>query len=229
MIKNDGLERIAELNSTELKYYQFLPLYDLLHLGNVLSRGHAPTSGEMTWAVIDGCFIVADALSLAAIQPEGVVAAEASRAEIKVATRAAARTVGRELVEDGTEVAARALARHGAAEGAEATAVRVSRWWTVRLAGGMYRVLRRFPEALPRLSVAEIANLGRPLCARAGLRLSTWGPVRLLKEGKEVLLRIPPERGLKYLAAQAAQAGVGVVGFQKMEEHLASRRPHLEE
>jgi hypothetical protein len=38
-------------------------------------------------------------------------------------------------------------------------------------------------------------------------------------------LRIPPEKGLKYLAAQMLQASVGVVGFHKMEEHLASRRP----
>ena len=37
--------------------------------------------------------------------------------------------------------------------------------------------------------------------------------------------RIPPERGLKYVAAQMVQASVGVVGFQKMEEHMASRRP----
>jgi hypothetical protein len=28
------------------------------------------------------------------------------------------------------------------------------------------------------------------------------------------------------VGAQAVQAGVGVVGFHKMEEHLASRRPH---
>jgi hypothetical protein len=46
-----------------------------------------------------------------------------------------------------------------------------------------------------------------------------------LRDGTEVLFRIPPQRGLKYLAAQSIQAGVGVVGFQKMEEHLASRRP----
>jgi hypothetical protein len=225
LIKNDGLERVAELNSTELKYYQFLPLYDLLHLGNVLTRGHAPTSGELTWAVIDGCFVVADALSLAAVQPEGVVAAEASRTEIKAATRLAAKTVGRDLVEEETATASRNLARRGVLEGAEAATERASRWWTVRLAGGTYRVLRRFPEALPRLSLAELADLGRPLCNRAGIRLSTWGPIRLFKDGKEVLLRIPPERGLKYLAAQGAQAGVGVIGFRKMEEHLASRRP----
>jgi hypothetical protein len=75
------------------------------------------------------------------------------------------------------------------------------------------------------MNVVQLAALGRPQCQKAGLRLSTWSPVRLLKNGEEFLLRIPPERGLKYLGAQAAQAGVGVVGFRKMEEHLASRRP----
>ena len=48
------------------------------------------------------------------------------------------------------------------------------------------------PQALPRLSLTELTDLARPLCAKAGLRLSTWGPVRLLKDGKEFLLRIPP-------------------------------------
>ena len=78
---------------------------------------------------------------------------------------------------------------------------------------------------MKRLGVAEVADLGRPLCAKAGLRLTAWKPLRFLKDGQEVLRRIPPGRGLKYLAAQAVQASVGVVGFRKMEEHLASRRP----
>ncbi len=72
--------------------------------------------------------------------------------------------------------------------------------------------------------MGEIADLGRGLCLRAGVHLSTWGPLRLFKDGREILLRIPPGRGLKYLGVQAAQASVGVVGFRKMEEHLASRR-----
>ena len=224
-IKNEGLERVTALNSTELKYYQFLPLYDVLHLGNVLRRGYTPTSGELTWALVDGCFVVVDALSLATVQPEGVAAAEAARSEVKIATREAAKAIGRELVDDGTESVARALARGAAAEGVETTTDRLARWWSVRLAGGTYQVLRRFPQALPRFGVAEIAEIGRPLCARAGIRLSTWGPLHFLKNGQELLLRIPPERGLKYIAAQAAQAGAGVVAFHKMEEHLASRRP----
>lgn len=224
-IKEDGLERVSSLNQSQGSFYQFLPLYDLLHLGNVLRNGYAPTKGELTWALIDGCFVVADALSLAAVQPEGVLATEATRSQIKTATREAAKALGREAVEETATTTARLTLRRGAAEGVEAAAERLSRWWAVRAAGGTYQVLRRLPEALPKLSLGELTNLARPLCARAGLRLSTWSPVRFLKDGKEVLMRIPPGRGLKYLGAQAAQASVGVVGFQKMEEHLASRRP----
>jgi len=223
MIKTDGLKRVAALNSSELQFYQFLPLYDLQHLATVLSRGHSPTSGEMAWALVDGCFVVADVLSLSAIQPEGVAASEVARSEVKAAVRGA----GRELTEEAGALAGSSMARRGVSEGAELATERLSRWWAVRAAGGTYRVLRRFPEALGRLSVADVANLGRPLCTKAGLRLSTWGPLRFLKNGQELIRRIPPQRGIKYVAAQALQAGVGVVAFQKMEEHLASRRPQI--
>ena len=232
-IQDDGLERVAQLNDGVIRFYQFLPLYDVIHLGNVLRRGYAPTSGEMAWAVIDGCFVVADVLSLAAVQPEGALAAEAIRSEVKGAVRQGVRSAGRELAETGGESAGKALTRHragsgleqAAAEGTTAVSDRLARWWTVRSAGGVYQVLRRLPEALPQLSLGQITQMAQPLCARAGLTLTTWRPVRLLREGTEVLFRIPPQRGLKYLAAQALQAGVGVVGIQKMEEHLSSRRP----
>lgn len=221
-IRKDGLSRVTELNSSDVEFYQFLPLYDLVHLGGVLGRGHAPTSGELTWALVDGCFVVADVLSLAAVQPEGVVAAEAARSEVKAASRQAIKALGHELVEEGTEVGAKGLARRGT----EAAAERLTRWWTVRMAGGTYQVLRRLPEALGRMGVSEVADLGRPLCARAGLRLTSWAPMRFLAAtGPEILRRVPPGRGVKYLGAQALQATVGVVAFHKMEEHLASRRP----
>ena len=227
LIKKDGLNRVAELDSSEVGFAQFLPLYDLLHLANVARRGQSPTSGEMAWALIDGCFVVADVLSLATIQPEGVAASEATRAEVRTAVRRAASTVGRDAVEDATADAARLATRRGVAEGVESAAegsARLARWWAVRAAGGTYSLLRRLPEALPKLTVGEVADLGRGLSRRAGVHLSTWGPLRLFKDGREILLRIPPGRGLKYLGVQAAQASVGVVGFRKMEEHLASRR-----
>ncbi len=217
LIKTDGLERVAELNSSGVEFYQFLPLYDLVHLGSVVSRGHAPTSGELTWALIDGCFVVADALSLAALQPEGAAAAEAARAEVKSSAKQAAKMVGREAVEE----AGGALARRGT----EAASLHLSKWWAVRAAGGTYSVLRKLPEALGRLTVPEAANLGRALCAKAGYRLSTWTPVRFAKGGLEVVKAIPPAKGVKYLGVQFVSAGVGVVGFAKMEEHLKSRRP----
>ncbi len=110
-------------------------------------------------------------------------------------------------------------------EGSARLSQRLERWWAVREAGGLYQVLRQIPEAQTRLSLAQLAQMAGPIASKAGIRLSTWRPIRLLRNGTEVVLSIPPQRGLKYLAAQAAQAGVGVVGFQKMEEHLASRRP----
>ena len=98
----------------QIQFYQFLPLYDVIHLGNVVGRGYSPTTSEMTWALVDGCFVVADVLSLAAIQPEGAVAAEAIRTEVKAAVREGARSAGRELVETG--VAARRQGRGRPAE-----------------------------------------------------------------------------------------------------------------
>ncbi len=226
LIKDDGLGRVAELEKSDVEFQQFLPLYDLLHLANVARRGHSPTSGEVTWALFDAGFVILDALSLAAAQPEGVAASEAGRAEVRAAVKQAAEAAGREAVESATADAGKALGRRGVAEGLDAAtdSVRLARWWAVRAAGGTYQVLRRLPEALPKLTVAEIADLGRGLCARAGLALSTWGPLRFLKDGEEVIRRIPPGKGLKYLGLQATQATVGVVGFRKMEEHLASRR-----
>jgi hypothetical protein len=220
-IRNDGLERIASLGDQEMRYYQFLPLYDMIHLGDVLRRGYAPTTGETAWALLDACFVVTDVLSLAAIQPGAAVAVEAARSEVKATVREASRSVARETLENGVETAAKAATR----ESGDLAARRLARWWTVRAAGGLYEVLRRAPEALPRMPLAQLAAVARPLCAKAGLRLSTWAPFRLLKDGAEVVLQIPPRTGLKYLGAQMAQATVGVVGFQKMEEHLASRRP----
>jgi hypothetical protein len=233
-IRRDGLERVAQLSDGTIRFYQFLPLYDVIHLGNVMRQGYAPTSAEMTWALVDGCFVVADALSLAALQPEGAAAAEALRSEVKGAVRQGVTSAGRELAEASGESVGEAIARQeavkgierAAAEGTSTATERLARWWTVRSAGGVYQVLRRLPDALPRLSLAQLSGMAGPLCTRAGMRLSAWRPVRFLKEGAEVVMRIPPERGLKYLTAQMVQAGVGVVGFQKMEEHLRSRRPN---
>ena len=221
LIKKDGVDRVVALNSTDVQFQQFLPLYDVLHLANVMGHGQTPTSGEMTWAVVDGCFVVLDALSLAAIQPEGVVAAEAVHTEVKASVREAAKTIGREITESAGETASKTLGKRGL----EVAAEHATRWWLVRKAGGSYQVLKRMPEALPKLGVSEVAELGKALCGRAGLHLSTWGPITFLKEGAISLRNIPADRGLKYLRNQMTFAVVGEVAFKKMEEHLASRRP----
>jgi hypothetical protein len=231
-IKNDGLARVNQLNQTGVRFYQFFPLYDVIHLGNVLRKGHAPTSGEMTWALVDACFVVTDALSLAAIQPEGAIAAESIRGEVKAAVREGVKSATSELTARGARSAGKSLAAVELGSGLEQVAGhgtgtlsrQWARWWSVRSAGGLYQVLHRLPEALPHLNLAQMTQLASPLCAKAGMRLTTWRPLRLLRDGAEVVLRIPPERGLKYVSAQVIQAGVGVLGFQKMEEHLASKR-----
>lgn len=221
LIQNDGLDRVQAMNSTNVEFYQFLPLYDVVHLVHVLGSGYAPTGGELTWALIDGCFAVADVLSLTAVQPEGAAAVEVARSEIKAAVQQATRSTGREIIEQAAESGGRVAAR----EGAEASARRLARWWAVRSAGGTYSLLRRLPEAIGKLGLPEIAQLGRPLCAKAGLRLSQWAPVRFLLHGQAVFKAIPPGYGLRLARNQVLVAGVGVVAMQKMEEHLRSRRP----
>jgi hypothetical protein len=154
------------------------------------------------------------------------------RSEVKAAVREGAKTVSKDLVTAGTESAAKSLIRHqsgaalaqGAAQTGSTVSKQLARWWSVRSAGGLFQVLKRFPDALPRLSIAQLTEMAGPLASKAGLRLSRWHAVRLMKDGAEVVLRIPPQRGLKYVAAQAVQAGVGVVGIQKMEEYMKSRR-----
>ncbi len=219
-IKADGLERVAELTSTDVDYYQFLPLYDVIHLSNVIRRGHAPTWGEAAWAALDAAFVIADALSLASVQPEGAVAAEAARTELKTATRETLKTMSREAGEAAAEAGTRSLIK-GGIEGASPEVVR---WWVVRVAGGSFELLRRMPAVLPRLTLPELTELARPLCGRAGITLTRWKPLRFLRAGTEVVFPIPPRKGMKYMAEQAVHAGVGFVGFQKMEEFLASRR-----
>lgn len=204
-MKSEGLERVESLESADVSFVQFLPLYDMIHLGGVVGRGYSPTSGEMAWALVDAGFVVVDVLSLAAIQPEGAAASEAARGQVKAAVRQAAKATVRDLGENIPE--------------------RAARWWTVRQAGGTFRVLRRLPEALVKMTPTQLADLATPLARKAGLKLSSWAPVRLLVKGQEMILRIPPERGLKYVGAQMVQATVGLIGVAKMEEHLKASQP----
>ena len=176
----------------------------------------------MTWALVDGCFVVADVLSLAALQPEGVVAAEAARSRGQ--GRRPRGGPGRSAASWPRRPPRSAARPTAAREGAEATAERLSRWWAVRLAGGTYPLLRRLPEALARLSLGEIARpgppalrQGRPAAEHLGARSGSSGTA------SAVLQAIPAERGLKYVAAQVVQAGVGVVALP--QDGRASRLP----
>jgi hypothetical protein len=224
LIREDGLDRAEDLSSADTAYYEFLPLYDLLHLGNIVRKGYTPTRGEYAWAAIDASFIIADALSLTALQPQAAVAAEAARSELKSAARGAIRGAGRRASEESAELAGRSAARQAAGEATDA-ASRAARWWVVRSAGGLFETLKHYPEALARLGLREATDMARPYASQAGLRLARWDPMRFLQDGVLVVRRIPPERGLKYLTIEATQAGVGLAAIHKMEEHLSSRRP----
>ncbi|MFO0956004.1 MAG: hypothetical protein U0800_00910 [Isosphaeraceae bacterium] len=225
-IRADGLERARSLDSSELQAYQFLPLYDLVHLGGVLTRGHAPTGGEVTWALVDGCFVIVDALSLIALQPEGTAASELARAELKAAAREGTRAITRELAEEAAQAVGKSAAREAAAEGIAGAAEQATKWWAVRRAGGPFAVLRRLPEALASLELPGLVELAAPLAQRAGLRLSSWGkPLRFMTRGGEKVLTLKPGAGLRLVRDQAVATTVGVVGYRKMEEYLKSRRP----
>ena len=220
-IKNDGMDRIAYVQKDLVKMQEFLPLYDVIHLGNVLVHGYSPTNGELSWALVDASFVIADVLSLATLQPEGAAAVETARSQLKTVAKGGTDAIAKEATEAATETAVKAVSK----DAAETLATRLSKWWAVRRAGGTYETLRRLPEATERLGVQEVAELGRPVCAKAGIPLSFWNAFDLLKNGKRVVQSIPPQKGVKYVAAQVAQAEVGLLAIHKMEEHLRSRRP----
>jgi len=224
MIHDDGLPRASQVYDSELSGVEFLPLYDLTHLANVLAHGYSPTTGEWTWAMFDGAFVVADVLGLIALRPEAVVASEMTRGQIRNVARAgvreAAETIGTRSVRAAVETGQ---------QGGVAVARRVGTWYSVRSAGGLAHVLRQLPRAMEKLSLENLQSLAMPMARKAGIRLSRFEPLRFMKDGREILMRIPPDRGLKYLAVEGAQAGVGLAAFWKMEEHLASRRGDFED
>jgi hypothetical protein len=219
MIHDDGLPRAAQVYETELSAVEFLPLYDLTHLANVLVHGYTPTSGEWTWAMFDGAFVVADVLGLVALQPEAVAASELTRGQIKNV----ARTGVRETAEAVGKRSVRAAVETGQ-QGATQVARRAGTWYSVRSAGGLSNVLRQLPRAMDKMGLESLQSFARPLARKAGITLSRFEPIRFMKDGREVLMRIPPDRGMKYLAVEGAQAGLGLAAFWKMEEHLSSRR-----
>lgn len=222
-IKRDGPARAAEAHDEELRYYMFLPLYDVARLARVLGSGYAPTGAELTWAVVDGAFVVMDAVAIAGLRPEGAAAAQAARANLKIAVRTAAGDAGSGVERVSANAAKRAGLGPGTPIAADEAARRAARWWSVRRAGGAFAVLRRKPEVLQTLTLAQLGDLARPLAAKIGVRVSNFAPARFWTEGAERVVAVAAERGPKYVAAQAAQAGVGILAVTKMEEHLRGR------
>ncbi len=218
LIRRDGLSRAMELNDSEIAYYEFLPLYDIIHLGHVVTRGNTPTSTEYAWALVDGAFIIADLISIATFQPEGVAASELARSEAKALTKNAAKRFGKEATEETVESVARKTGIGVAENGTE----RASRWASVQASGGLFQLLRQTPEALRQLDLKTMTRMARPVFEKAGLKMSSWVPMRFVQGGRAVIKRFPPERWTKYLVFEATQAGVGVLAIKKMEEHLGS-------
>ncbi len=224
MIYEDGLPRASQVYDSELSAVEFLPLYDLTHLANVLAHGYSPTSGEWSWAMFDGAFVIADVLGLAALQPEAVAASEMTRGQIKNLAKAGTREAAESLANRSVRAAAVETGQQGASQAAR----RAGTWYSVRKAGGLSRLLGELPRAMDRMSLEGIESFARPLARKAGLTLSRFEPLRFMKDGREFLMSIPRERGMKYLAVESTQAGVGLAAYWKMEEHLASRRGDLE-
>ena len=147
----------------------------------------------MTWALIDGCFVVADALSLAAVQPEGALAAESIRAEVKAAAREGAKSLGRDLAETGAGSTGKTIARQSAAGGASTAS---KRWVLV-------------DRSIGRRHVPGLAAIARGVAA-AHARSDDRGGAPPLHPGRNApdhlaasppaarwnrcLFRIPPER-----------------------------------
>ena len=98
------------------------------------------------------------------------------------------KTLGRDLVTTGSDVAGNAVVRNEAARprlrrgarhfsGVEKAGPMVERALGRRPLPGA----ERWPEAVPRLSVAQLTEMAGPLASKAGLRLSSWRAVRLPK------------------------------------------------
>ena len=208
-IDRDGIDRVQALAGTEIEFYQLLPLYDLSHLSGVLVQGYAPTRGEFAWAGVDAGLIVFDALSLMTLQPEGVAAAESVRATAKSGAKAAVKTGTRAVVEEATESVAARTARTAASELARESAEQLG---------------KRTAAAGQHAAEAASAELATSLARRSGIRLVSWETLVSATHGaSQSLAVLPRSRLTKYVAVNAAQAGVGLLAVHKMEEYLEGR------
>ena len=115
--------------------------------------------------------------------------------------------------------------RQGASQGGSTASKRLARWWSVRSAGGLYQVFKRFPEALPRMSLAQLTEMAGPLASKAGLRLSRWRAVRLLKDGAEVVLAYP-SRARAQIRRRPGRPGRRRSGRNPQDGRVSEEPPH---
>jgi hypothetical protein len=209
LVARDGINRVRFLAEPSLEYYQLLPLYDLTHLGGVMFQGYRPTRGELAWAGLDAGLVAFDALSLLALQPEGAVAAETARAGAKSATKVAAKTAAREAVEHAAESVAQRVAGRATEQLVETAASHAG---------------RQAVAAVEQAGSASSTRLAGSLAHRIGVRLSRWEAPAFARTGCSLVMSLPARRANKYVAVNAAQAGVGVLAIEKMEEYLSTRR-----
>lgn len=208
-IERDGIARVQSLATTDVEFYQLLPLYDLSHLAGVAGHGYVPTRGEFAWAGVDAGLIVFDALSLATLQPEGVAAAETIRATAKSGAKSAVKTGTRAILEDATESLAVRTGRTAATE-----AVRES----------TEQFGRHAAAASQHSAEAASAELAASLARRSGIRLTRWESLVSVRIGATATLTtLHRSRLTKYVTVNAAQAGVGLLAIHKMEEYLEGR------
>jgi hypothetical protein len=208
MIDRDGLERAETVANSNLNFYQFLPLYDLSHLGGIVVKGYLPTRGEFVWAGVDAALIAVDVVSLLTFQPEGVVASEAARTGIKASARTTVKKGTRTVVSQATS-------------SATSHAALVASRQVMREAGES--VMEQAATLGARTAETAGAELAETLARRSTIRITQTqaasGGRHLMAYGHGTTSR----RLVKYVAANGAQAAVGLVAVRKMEEYLEGR------
>ena len=139
--------------------------------------------GRNDLGVVDGCFVITDVLSLAALQPEGAVAAEAVRSEVKAAVREGAKTVSETSSSSRHRVGRKVLGprrggnrARGSRESGRVSGRKKAGAMVVRCdpAGGLYQVLQAVSRSPAAAEPGPVDRDGGPAGAKAGLRLSRW-------------------------------------------------------
>ncbi len=212
-IAEHGLESLAAIDPFGTASGALFPLYDLLHLVQLVGQDHSSTRSALSRSVLDGCLRVLQTIRPSAIPETNPRTDAASTLEARSTVRNAARALGRDL----SDAELKATYQESVRDGRD--------WLAVRQAGGIYALLVRMPQVLDQLDLRDLNAIAQPLCRKAGIQLSPWSPTRYWADGREEVDAVPTQRGLGYLALGEDQLALGCAAFHKMGEHLASRRP----